>query len=1259
MQPGFRSTLLALLLVPALALGQAKPIQDPDALERSLNMLHIEWKLNVLETYYAQARFYIPATWPNRLQDEYRKLAAEAGSASDARLKNIDQWLEASRENDKNETLEMYKLVEERIGKLAKALKDEAEGKKLAMEWDSYKLGTKKTALEVARFMEGMTSRVRLVNKGPESDPSLAEFSRRWEENARRIYRGSIADTDSLITSIAQHENTRKQIETRLAYLKGVEEALEWSSAVRGIIDDPSGKAVEKLEEFAQAKALEWMKSRYHDIDDAAFKKTWGDAKGILTEVASLRETLKGYDEDPALRQNPTALSMVRKCALIGAIYKQTLGQLKKLPGAQIAGPLFDVLDFYGQVLGMVPEIARRMLNLVDKTRQGHKIGALDVFSVVKEAQLLWEDQRMRDLGLQIAVDTQTDETSPQARYYMIVPREVIPRGYATFTRDEYLKLCESIAYERFINAPKEAWRGPYNWAKDFVFGDRNTDVTSANVSTAYLDELSAKSKKTPFTPADLIALAQGKSVSLGDRTWNHQTLAEAADSELDTRASEMLLRKSTGKTPSDVRAAWYSYLALLRQHQVALSPQQILNLFSHYQGSDNGAAHVSKYLDALSKERVSRERGVPAVGVPVILLPKGPTVEAGKTTNLTADVIVSNMAAGREVDGTARWELPKWAPPVPDQPVKIRNGINQVTSPLTVPKGIDLKPFEVKVKVTFPADDGENAVARAAAAASDMASGVNAVTTLPPHEKPGANDFGIDVPEPGAPVIALRRKQNVTVIDVRSDALSALKEDSDNAVLLTLYYSETQAGPFKKASETGQLVSRLSSEINPNNVSGWIDKDTFAFAHHIYQTEGVELPRKPLFYQVTQSRATAFGEPVGKETRSNIAGSNGKATIQVSEEIKDGILQATRSGEWWYFKVALAVEDQGIDIQGAHAIVTCGTWTGHFFTARREGRFAFGAGESIAATGSAVNVKFPVSGGNAVKVAISGEGFSASASYQLPDTKEDAQRGKQNAEAIRQQAERYVKGSADALKAARERLAFHTEKRKEKHEMNTFLQAHTWGGVGMAGLAAEVRRQREYAGPYARASGAADAAAAEGNYAAALAASNELINLVKVQTDIRREEIQAEIAERQAVLAVPGESGSLRKHYETEVKRLTEAAADLPRGQAVMLSGLYEQQARLALLAGDGGAYQQARKNQLQAFTDGKVDPTNIPSLLFTTADDVAVLTGSQSEAAALWNEAWQKLIAVSPADYRAQRQADFAALRSFPGYLPAPPKR
>lgn len=1248
-----------MLLARVSAGAPASPAIDPEGLERSLDMLRIEWKLAVLETYYAQAKFYVPAQWPQRLQDEYRRLAAEAGNASDVRLKGIDEWLAASREEAENEVLEMYKLVEERIGQLAGVLKSDAEGKQLEQEWQTYRSTAKKSALEAARFMEGITGRIRLANKGPESDPDLAKFSKRWEENARKVYRGSIADTDALIKSIAEHEHNRKKIETRLAYLKGVEEALEWSETVQGIIEDPSGKAIEKLEEYAQAKALAWMKSRYNDIDDAAFKKTWGEAKGILTEVAALHETVSGLDEDKALRQNPTALAMAKKCAIISAVYKQTLGQLKKLPGSEIAGPLFDLLDFYGDMLGAVPEIARKMQGFVDKAGQGHKIGALDAFAIVKEAELLWEDQRLRDLGLQIAVDTKTDETAAQARYYMLVPREVSPRGYATLDRAQYLRLCESIAYERFINAPKEAWRGPYDWATDFVFGGRNAETLSTNVSPAYLNDLTAKAKKHPFSPADLVALAQGQPVKLSDKEQSPATLKQAAEDLLDSRAQEMMLRKSTGT--ADSRAAWRAYEELLRKHQVALSPKQIMNVFSHYQGGEAGAAQVAKYLSALSEERNSRAQGVPAVGVPVILLPQPrQKVEPGMTTNLSADVFVSRLKPGRTVEGTAKWELPKWASPVPDQPVKVGNGVTQITCPISVPKGVDLKPFEVKVTVSVPADPGENAVARAAAAvaaaAGKIAAGVEQAA-LPPKLAPGGNDFGMDVPEPGAPVIALRRVNDSTMIEVKIDALAGLAAGSNNSVLLTLYVGDSESGPMRKARDQGEYVSRQNETVEKNSTrTGWLDNQTFVLGHAAFVSSEETGSRGPFFYQVAQQRAGEFGDPVGKETRSKIVGSNGKAFVRMFDEIKDGVLQANRQSEWWSVSaVALCVEDQAVDIQGAHVTVNCGKWTGHFFTSRQEGKFSYGSGGEPNVMGSRTHFRFPASGGQSVTVNISGNGFSAAASYKLPPIDEEIARGKKIADEIRERTARQVKFTDEALKTARAQLKFHQDKAKDRQPGKTLLEAHDRSNVGMATLVSEVRRLGEHAGQHAKAAGAVDAAAAEGNWPAALAASGEFVGLVKLDVSIRREKYQGELTVRKAVLGVPGESGGLRKGYEDECKRIEEQLKDLPRQEAALLASVYEQQARLAVLAGDAGANQTARANSLAAYEAGGFRADAQASTLFSAADEAALLSGNQSAAGALWDAAWEKNIAATPAEHRAERQKYLQELRSFPAYMPS----
>src|SRR5687767_10584770 len=107
-RPVVVSLLIVALLPPGPApLRAATPNRDPEALERSLEMLHLEMKLKVLQTYAQRGGFYVPPSWAQRIQDDYNKLAAELGGAAAMKSVDVEAWLEESRKARENEVLWM------------------------------------------------------------------------------------------------------------------------------------------------------------------------------------------------------------------------------------------------------------------------------------------------------------------------------------------------------------------------------------------------------------------------------------------------------------------------------------------------------------------------------------------------------------------------------------------------------------------------------------------------------------------------------------------------------------------------------------------------------------------------------------------------------------------------------------------------------------------------------------------------------------------------------------------------------------------------------------------------------------------------------------------------------------------------------------------------------------------------------------------------------------------------------------------------
>jgi hypothetical protein len=224
------------LAVCSLAKADDASGRNAEALQRSLDMLHVEMKLRVLQEFYSRAGMYMPKHWVVEYQEQHRKLAEEMNDTS-VRIAGLEDWVAESQKARANEVLETYKLAEDGIGKLLKADKWLTERKKAGEDFKRM-MAKKNGSLEVARYVEEFTGRIHRMSKGPEDDALLAAFSMRWEQRAREVYKGALGDTDTLVKSIAALEKQRLEVEARLEFLKEVESGLELAKAAQ----DPAGR---------------------------------------------------------------------------------------------------------------------------------------------------------------------------------------------------------------------------------------------------------------------------------------------------------------------------------------------------------------------------------------------------------------------------------------------------------------------------------------------------------------------------------------------------------------------------------------------------------------------------------------------------------------------------------------------------------------------------------------------------------------------------------------------------------------------------------------------------------------------------------------------------------------------------------------------------------------------------------------------------------------------------------------------------------
>src|SRR5437764_4505621 len=101
---------LGLLLLP-LALSAAPNAETDLSFEKSMDLLKVEMKLEVLRGLYSQG-YYIPTPWIVRYQQEYQNLSDDLGLAARNDLGKIEGWSRESAKIQKAEDLEMQKLAE-------------------------------------------------------------------------------------------------------------------------------------------------------------------------------------------------------------------------------------------------------------------------------------------------------------------------------------------------------------------------------------------------------------------------------------------------------------------------------------------------------------------------------------------------------------------------------------------------------------------------------------------------------------------------------------------------------------------------------------------------------------------------------------------------------------------------------------------------------------------------------------------------------------------------------------------------------------------------------------------------------------------------------------------------------------------------------------------------------------------------------------------------------------------------------------------
>lgn len=701
LKPSCAGLLLLLgLLSSAAALTAAQDAETDLSFEKSMDLLKVEMKLEVLRELYSSG-YYIPTPWIARYREEYQNLSDDLGLAAQNDLGKVDAWSQEAAKVRKSEDIEMQKLAEKWGKKALLAAKVPLENLR---EWELQVNQWDKDKTVKSFHMAQAVIRLIHDQKPP------AEIQEGYIRSVRDLYRGALGDAINLGDKLQALQRDRMELEASLQCCKVIDKAFK---GVDFLQKSPEDHLQEEI-----TKALnEYLERNYVGVDaetQANVKWTIGKMTAMGKKTWDTWDKLSALDNDRTLKSNPSALRTAKQFAMMGGLYDGTIGIVRDLGPLKAFGPFFDVLDFYGSALSLVPATAKKMAATVTKMDQDYLgLRKLDTWGKMPaEFAPYWNTSLRTAYGDKIDIATGNDlmEGAQNATYYLILPPP--QGGYATLTAEQYDRLAATVAYERVLFARSEAessafWKG----LRDDTWKIISHPVTHEGVTKESLAEelktaIRNKARETPFSPPDLVSLAKGQAIIYRGATWTPQQFEDQCEKKMDELADECAIKTALGEFQPDFKSAWWDYKELLEKYQVVLSPPQILRIFGYYQA--NGPAAVERFLKNLAEQREARRLGVPSfkvydVSVLKDWLPRGahPTVEAR--------AMVGDLAPGRTVEGVVTWTFsPAWAA-AQNGPMRVtlKNGVNIFRRDLAIPKDAPPVPLTVKVDLTVPPGPG------------------------------------------------------------------------------------------------------------------------------------------------------------------------------------------------------------------------------------------------------------------------------------------------------------------------------------------------------------------------------------------------------------------------------------------------------------------------------------------------------------------------------------------------------------------------
>ncbi|HYF50127.1 MAG TPA: hypothetical protein VEJ63_12025 [Planctomycetota bacterium] len=1242
---------IAVFLAFSMAVLSAEDASIDMAFDKTMELLHVQSKLNVLKRF-RENEFFIPETWLRLYLDEQQALNNELSNGNKVDIEVLEDWVSETEKVEDAEEDTIEKLAVDWGSKTLKALtegagEEDAENKGILTVLREYnqkmadwRLRDKRKAFEVAVYVRDTLAALQPELKGLPQGP-LTDAEREWRSSVRALYRGALKDRQDLAFGI-------KAIERERMYLAGCVKAMKEVNAGLELLEKATSEdgKFDKVLDKAKDLSTKYLQDRYGGDDEATkenIKSSVEKVAGVIKKSKETWEKLSELDKDPLLKANPVALKTCKRLALFSAFFETTIENAKDLTVLAPIKPLFEILDYYAKALALVPKFAQAMQGFVNKVSQDYVdttlLGAWNV--IPGNNDRLERTSLMVHYNLQIAMRGD----GANRRYFMLVPEDVAKDGYVLLSQEEYDRLAQAVADERMIFGRKEASRGIVDYIKEngFYYTFTPAEVLSSSPSPAYIEDLKKKARKVPFKEKDLDALARGQAVEVHGRKWTAEQLRARCETEMDLLADEFAVRLALPKFTRESMDEWRKYKGVLAEFKVALTTEQIMRLFTFYESSGSNAEHVRGFLKKTATERALKRRGAARIGIPLISVePYEAKLQPGKSVKIVAYCVVSDLAPGREIDGTLQWTLPEWAGAVPSQTIKIRNGQIRVERSITIPAKTLNPKFEAKVTLRIPLEEGES-VAEASTSATIAGTQPDTVSqpTQPPatQQKPqtppqpppvtqrpaqpavqppkagepvikeitGNGKFDVEVEASGPLAIikverAKRDYRNVNRVEARAEAFAQLdknEKDSGTGLLLSLYCGPSPDGPWHSCAGSGIVTAFTPIGEDKPNSFGHVEAGRFVFYDQTPEKLGTDKPHKPLYYRLGQ-QAYSKSQKTGKEVFSPVWKPSTKALVQFDYEVQGPAELKPRfsRGRWRNFvsiSAQLTLEEQHFAAHGAHFTYSINGFTGHAYSPRyEEGVFP----DKIVF--SWANFEFPYVPGGTLTVTAEGEGMTGAGKVKVKADPEQENFEREETEKVKKEFEPKIKAAKDTVKFREDSFNSIQKSTTDSPQYKAYNVAQHQNSFNMAKLELKVVEAEERY----------RLAIITRNFAQALQERRELLALAKRKQELRLEYANRDIEYAQTNPA-KNEAALAKRFVEDKQAQKERVAKEAQDDVTVEYLRLLEP----AYFAGDAGSYQEALNQYMAA---GRPDMV-ADKLVHQCAAEWVTLTGDRNQGAAL----------------------------------------